>query len=113
MPDVRPRDGLYRRLDLMNATLQQIVDAHAALAMNVAFLAEMQANRGTVDADRTYSRAETARLLNVSTRTVDRRIRDGDRRANKKGNTIRIDGASLRQFRGGVTDAAARRVLKL
>ncbi len=113
MPDVRPRDGICRRLDLINETLQRIADAHAALVKGVEQLANIQASCGTFDVNRSYSRAEVANLLNVSTRTVDRRVRDGAILAIKNGNTVRIDGASLHRHRTGDQLVAARRVLKL
>lgn len=67
----------------------------------------------TIDVNRTYSRAEVADLLNVTTRTVDRRVRDGAILAIKNGNTVRIDGASLHRHRSREQLVAGRRVLKL
>ena len=113
MPDFRPRDGVCRRLDLINATLHRIADAHAALAKNVERLANNQATKGTIDVDRAYTRAETARLLNVSIRTIDRRISDGSLIIFKHGNTVRIDGSSLRRHRKYEQLVGARRVQKL
>ena len=113
MPDVCPWDGVRHRLGLINDTLQRIADAHAAFAKNVERLANLQATCGTLDQNRLYSRAETAHVLGVSQRTVDRRIRDGALTAIKTNKTVRIDGASLRRFRDGVQDVTARRVLKL
>lgn len=113
MPDVCPWDGVRHRLDLINDTLQRIADAHAALAKNLERLANIQATCGTLDASRSYSRAEAGRSLGVSQRTIDRRIRDGALQAIKKNNTVRIDGASLRRQRNGEQLVGARRVLKL
>ena len=113
MPSVRPLDGVRHRLDLINDTLQRIADAHAALAKNVERLANIHATCGTLDASRSYSRAEAARSLGVSLRTVDRRVHAGSLLAIKKGNTVRIDGAWLHRHQTGEQLVAARRVLKL
>ena len=113
MPDVHPRDGVCHRLDLINETLQQIANAHAALVKDLQQLANIQATCGTIDVNRSYSRAEAARALGVSRRTVDRRIDAGALQAIKNGNTVRIDGASLLRHRTGQQLIDARRVLKL
>ncbi len=113
MPPVRPDAGVLRQLILLNETLRRIADTYAALAKDVKRLADNQATCQSPNANRSYSRAEAARLLGVSVRTVDRRIGEGSLKAVRTHNTVRIGGASLRRLRDGEQPVTARRVLKL
>ncbi len=93
--------------------LKRIADGVEALTDEIRRLALDRVGNVVIDVNRSYSRAEVARLINVSTRTVDRRVRAGALQAIKNGNTVRIDGASLHRHRTGEQLVGARRVLKL
>ena len=95
------------------AAITRIADGVEALTVEIRRLAQDRVGSAAIDVNRTYSRAEVAHLLNVSTRTVDRRVRAGALLAIRNGNTVRIDGATLHRHRTGEQLIAARRVLKL
>lgn len=109
--------GLTDRQSIHDVTvltvLERIADGVEALTIEIRRLAQDRVGSAAIDVNRTYSRAEVAHLLNVSTRTVDRRVRAGAILSVKSGSTVRIDGASLNRHRTGEQLIAARRVLML
>lgn len=97
----------------VNVALNRIADGIEALTDEIRRSTQDHVGHAVIDVNRTYSRAEAARILNVSTRTVDRRVRDGSIHVIRNNKTVRIDGASLRRQRNGEQMVGARRVQKL
>ncbi len=56
----------------------------------------------SIDGCRDYTRAEVARLLGRSPRTVDRLIRSGFLTARKQGHSVRVVGSSVQRFKRGL-----------
>ncbi len=59
---------------------------------------ECAVRAGQVYPDRLYGRRAVARLLGLSVRTVDRRVREGRLDVVRRGRSVRIVGASLLRF---------------
>lgn len=94
MPDVRIQETILHKLN-------DIVDRCDRVARHVAALDHRL--RETTPAEpqphRLYTRKEVARLLGVTTRTIDRRIRSGDLEVIRRGTSIRVVGASIHSLR--------------
>lgn len=98
---------------LFFSSLNRIADGIDVLTDEFRRFINDRAKNTVIDVNRTYSRDDAARILNVSTRTVDRRINDGSLHITKNNNKVSIDGASLIRHRTGVRMDGPRWIQKL
>ena len=74
--------------------LNQIIGSLEALSARVVSVERLLAAE-SAQKDHLYSRSEAARILGVSTRTIDRRIKAGQLCAVSTGNSLRVTGRSI------------------
>ena len=88
----RKCDRISARLDLMEDRLRRVA---------------------AIDPDRRYTRKETATLLCVSTRTVDRHLRAGHLQAARVNRRVHVVGRSIIQYGQRRRRSAAMQVMRL
>jgi len=107
--------GLVEVIALPNIAdhFQDLLSTVEAISRSLATIERRLNEQPATDQDRSYSRAEVAAKLGVSTRTVDRLRKRGVLSAQRIGRSVRITGGSLTDYQSAWRAERTTKVLRL